>query len=196
MKYILLPIFLAISSIAYSQDTLEIISVKSGSMNDLPFSVSDKEHVINFGFSGMANDMYLEISLWGTTPNADSLSKVILFNENLMKKERPRMDLLVDQDGKQVNITSILAGVLTVVSPVKPQNHRIQAFIFKSKPKIEEKNVPVVLLIDSDKENLEGNIADLLTSQDIKFIKPQTIRNLKKEIGEFKILTYYLKVLP
>lgn len=199
MRHFFLSLTLMIPSIACAQDTVQtaIRVVGSGSMSDFPLATSaTSEHVAHFSFAPSDGDVNLEIMLRETSPDADTLSTIVLLHENLLKNERSRMDLLIDVNGTQIDIKSIVAGKLAVVNPVKPRNGRIQPFMFRSKPRVEGKNVPIVLLIDSDRDFVEDDLMDLLTVQDFRLIPAQMIRDLKKQMGGFKILTYYQSKLP
>jgi hypothetical protein len=199
MRQLFFSFFLFISSTVCAQDTVrqEIRVVGSGSMSDLPFAVqANGEHVAHFSFSPSVGDVTLEIALWEASPDTDSLSKTVLFREYLTKNERTRVDLLVDLNGTQVDIKSIMAGKMMVVTPVKPQNGRIQPFLFRSNPRIEGTSVPVALLIDSNREFVETDLMHLLTVQYLRLIGTQTIRELKKQTGGFKILSYHQEKQP
>jgi hypothetical protein len=199
MKQLFLFFFIAVSPAIGAQDTVQqkIRVVGSRSINDFPLAASGSgKYIAHFSFTPSDDDPNLEIALWEPSSDTDSLFKTVLFHENLTKDEHSRVDLLVDQNGTQVNITSIMAGKMAVITPVKPQNGRILPLRFRSDPRIEGKNVPVVLLIDSEKEFAEKDLADLLAVQDIRLIRQQTVRELKKQVGTFKILSYHLKKQP
>ena len=198
MRHLFISLFLVISFTVGAQDNVrQKIRVSSGSMSDLPFAVSaNGEHIAYFSFSPSTDDLTLEVTLWEALPDADSLSKAVLFHERLAKEERVRADLLVDLNETQVEIKSIVAGEMMVVTPVKSQNGRIQPFLFRSSPQVEGTNVPVVLLIDSDREFVETDLMDLLTVQDLRLIRAQTIQKLKSQTGGFRILSYHLEKLP
>jgi hypothetical protein len=166
-------------------------------MSDLPtFNASDGETNIHFSFVGQkTTDVNLEIALWENVSNSDSLSKVILAEEVLKYDKHQRLDLFVEQDGINVNIKSVLSGEYLTITPLKPKNQNIKLFLFKSKPEIENKYVPIVLLMDNDNDVLEKDLFNLLVIQDIKEIKKKTIEELKKRFGNFRLLTYYLKPL-
>lgn len=198
IHYYLFFLFIFPSAYSQGQDTtLNIIRVGVGSMSDLPaFNASDGKTNIHFPFIGQkTTDVNLEIALWESVSNSDFLSKMILTEENLRYDRHQRLDLFVEQDGINVNIKSVLSGEYLMITPLKPKNRSIKLFLFKSNPKIENKHVPIVLLIDNDNDVLEKDLFNLLVIQDIKEIKKKTIEELKKRLGNFKLLTYYLKPL-
>jgi hypothetical protein len=196
MRQFFLFFFLIIPSIACAQDTTVRV-VGSGSMSDFPLAVSaNGEHVAHFSFTPSDGDVNLEITLRETSPDTDSLSTTVVLHENLLKNERSQIDVLIDANGVQVDIKSIVAGKALIVTPVKPRNGRIQPFVFRSKPRIKGKDVPIALLIDSDRDFAENDLMELLTGQDFRLIPERMIRDLKRQAGGFKILTYRLRKLP
>jgi hypothetical protein len=164
-------------------------------MSDLPQLIAKGDSVAHFGFSPK-HDTSLEISLWEILPGVDSLSQTVLFLEDLMTKDRPRVDVLVNVNETQVDVKSILAGKMMMISPVKSQNGRIRPFLFRSKPGVEGKSVPIALLIDSDRDFAEKDLMDILTSQELRLIPAKKLQALQKKAGRVMILTYYQRRLP
>jgi len=197
MKSVLILFLITIFSVAYSQDSVKIISVKGGMMSDSPFAIhSSEESILRYEFSKMDKDMRLELSLWESGAGNDcSLSKIVIFNEELRALEKPRVDLLVEQDGVNMNIRSIFAGKVIVVTPVKAKSNQIQAFAFYSKPRATDINMPLVLFIDSEKKFTQNELEQTLANQDINNFSEKIVKDLKNHYGEIKILTYHLTPL-
>ena len=199
MKSSLHILFFFISCTMYAQkDTIkESVRLSGRSMSDLPNIISSNdERIAHFEFSKMPEDMSIEISLWKASPDADTLYQEILIFDKLLKREKTRLDVLANQKESQVDIINILSGKYLSISHVKAQKHSIQSFIFKSESRIRDKSVPLLFFVDKNENIPESNIIEILKYQDIKQFNKQTIKSLKEKVGEFKILTYQLKVLP
>lgn len=182
----------------HAQKDTAIFKVKgSGSMSDLQMLISPKEKsVARFAFR-TDKDMILDIFMMESVSNTDSLFERVLFRDSLKTKKQQRVYLSIEQDGANVNIGIAYAGNFLAITPVKSQEkNMIQPFMFKSKPMVEEKNVPIMLIVDNDKKFSDAALSDLLSVQDMSYFQYHIVRDLKKKVGKFKILSYYLKSLP
>lgn len=198
MRCIFLGIFIFCSLIIYAQQdtTQKVIRVSGGLMSDLNKEISlNDNNIAQFSFNWSEKDMNLEISLWETSFDSDTLSKVILFNENLIKNETRQISLQIDQNNSQIDIKCIVPGKMIIVAPLKSQMKQTQAYRFLSKPQIRDINVPIMLFVDKDKTIVEKNMTEILTVQKIESIDKQQIKKLKKDFGNYKILTYHLKYI-
>lgn len=198
MKHVIFSIFISCSFIIYPQDTTQkVIRIGGGPMSDFQNIASlNADHIAQLVFKRLVRNMNLEVALWETLCDSDTLSKVVLFNENLIKNENEQIILLVDQNKAQVDIKCVAPGKVISISPLKPQKKQIQAYTFLSKPHVRNTHVPILLFEDEEENATEKNLTKMLTIDNIKSIDHQQIEKLKKDLGNFKILTYHLKYIP
>lgn len=197
MKHICICLFLSLSIFTFSQDNIRgKVRARTMPMSEMPdlFNMNS-DHFAHFSFGQAEDGMNLKITLWETSLEKDSLTSLVLLNEDMTKTRRKKIDVLVDKNKLQIDIISIVANEMAIITPIKSEYGFIQPFRFNTKPKVHNKEVPVVLLIDTSKEIDQEEIKTILNKQDIDFLQPQAIRKLKKQIGKFKILTYHLKKL-
>jgi hypothetical protein len=182
---------------AIQAQELDVKVVGSGSMNDFPKLYVESEHLAHFEFKQLLKDMKLEISLWDNLHDSGSISKNILIQEILLAEKKARMDILIEQNGKQIDIKCIFLGEYIVLTPVKSMNnHIIQSFSFHSKSEIEGTTVPVILFLDSEKEIPQPLIENLLSIQNMQSVTKEIHDKLGKQFGRIRILTYLLSELP
>lgn len=197
MKYILILIYISCSFLVFAQDTTEkVLRVGGGVMSELPNMIfSDADSLIDFDFNYSKKDMNVEISLWETSLGTDTLRKVVLLNENIIKNESEQITLRVDQNKSQIDIICSVPGKMIIITPLKPQKKQIEAYKFLSKPQIIDINVPIMLFVDGDDKIEEKNLHEILSTQNIKSIDYREVRKIKENVGNFKILTYHLKYI-
>jgi hypothetical protein len=118
---------------AVQPQELDVKVVGSGSMSDFPALFAESERLAHFEFKQLLKNMKLEISLWDNLHDSGSISKNILIQEILLAEKKSRMDILIERNGKQIDIKCISPGEYIVLTPVKSiNNHTIQSFSFQS----------------------------------------------------------------
>lgn len=198
MKYLFAIIFLSIPLFTYSQAKSHgTIRARSMPMSETPnFFNLNSDHFAHFSFGQSADEVNLEIALWEASLEKDSLTKLVIISEDLTKSRRAKIDILVDKKDLQIDIISIVANKMAIITPVKPEYGFIQPFSFNnSKTKVLNTIVPVILLIDTNEEIAEEEIRKILDIQDFTLFTPYVIKELKEQFGKFKLLTYHLKKL-
>jgi hypothetical protein len=182
---------------AVQPQELDVKVVGSGSMSVSSALYTEGERLEHLEFKQLSKNMKLEISLWDNLHDSDSISKNILVEEVLLMEKKSRMDILIDRNGKQIDVKCISPGEYIVLTPVKSSNfHTIQAFSFQSKAKIEGNTVPVILFLDSEKEIPKTLIENLLSIQNMKSVIKEIHDKFGQQFGRISILTYHLSEVP
>jgi hypothetical protein len=196
MKLICSLILFLIPFAVHTQE-LNVKVVRSGSMSDVPTLSAEGERLAQFEFKQLSKNMKLEISLWDNLHDSGSMSQKILAQAILYTEKKSRMDILIDRNGKQIDIKCIFPGEYIVLTPVKSNNgHTIQSFSFQSKPNIEGTTVPIILFLDGEKEIPQTLIEHILSIQQMESVTKEIRDEWGEKLGRVCILTYHLSEVP
>ena len=192
MKYLYTCAFLVLSDIGQAQDSIKVVGFSP--MSDIQTLYSQNDNSIKFEFFPLSEITKLSIDLYDFVENKEiDLPSNISF-VLLRKSEKTKIYTSVENSGKDVIIKSTLIGEYMIVYPVKAKSdENINIFPFKLGPHIEEKTVPIVLLVVninvSNKEEM-NTLSRILRCQQLKDIKNEDINYLRRNSNIIKIITY------
>ena len=189
----LLLLILTLFTSGQHQDSIRVAG--SGSMADIDnIAYSKGDEIIQYDFKPLSDETTLTIDLFDLSTGADLSSKKKLLSEVLMKSKNSKVNLSVGHNEKDVNLKLSLIGDYMSLVPIKAINDKkINVFIFRSMPGIMNKTVPVVLLVDNEKEIDTNLIGRILNSKDIESINKSDFEALKKISKIVKVVTYKLE---
>lgn len=195
IKILFICILLLFSYIGNAQKSK--IKVSAVPMSALE-NASPENSAINFEFVPLSEKTKLSITLHDFTENTKASSVEQILVDTLMKKDKSKEYIIIEQSQNDVIITCTQIGKYILTYSVKAKSDKkITTYDFRPQPNTQNKTIPIVLLMDNGVEHSTPDvmkmISSVLNSQQLKDIKKADIEFLKNISGTLKILTYKME---